>query len=386
MGADKTTIRITKELEDVRPNMGATTGGRPTSNYSWSGGFFWLKGQFKQTRIADITADAPRGSRTITLSKAPNVTVGQRVEVQLTDDENKSLLNYLYADDPDNTSQFTKTVKPRMVARVAAIDQNTVTLDRPLWLDIKTKWAPILQTFEPSVSEVGIENLTIQFPVKPYAGHFTELGMNAIAMNGVADCWAKNIKIVNADSGLFLTGINCTADGVTIESHRQPDPATDTVGHHAITMGRDCLLTNFSMNAKHIHDITVSNLATGNVVKNGTSVSLNLDHHKRAPYQNLFTNIDAGDGRRLWQCGGGADLGRNCGTRATFWNIRAEHPIAPPPAPFAPNSITMVGIHSNSPDQQILTGTWFEVIPPDQLHPQDLHAAQLKQRLKRKAR
>ena len=42
-GATQTILFCPKVLEDVRPDMGATTTGDPTSNYSWSGGFIWRK-------------------------------------------------------------------------------------------------------------------------------------------------------------------------------------------------------------------------------------------------------------------------------------------------------------------------------------------------------
>ena len=48
-GPGKTVIYCPRTLEDVRPNMGATTSGKPTSNYSWSGGFIWVKGKFSNT-------------------------------------------------------------------------------------------------------------------------------------------------------------------------------------------------------------------------------------------------------------------------------------------------------------------------------------------------
>ena len=37
-GPQLTVLYVPKPLESIRPNMGATTTGQPTSNYSWSGG------------------------------------------------------------------------------------------------------------------------------------------------------------------------------------------------------------------------------------------------------------------------------------------------------------------------------------------------------------
>jgi hypothetical protein len=57
----KTVLHFTNELEDVRPNMGDTSSGRPTSSYSWSGGFLWVKGSNRAKTIAPIISEPKRG-------------------------------------------------------------------------------------------------------------------------------------------------------------------------------------------------------------------------------------------------------------------------------------------------------------------------------------
>lgn len=381
-GPEKTVLHILTELQDVRPNMGTTTSGRPTSNYSWSGGFLWLQGRINQSRLAQIITPAARGSHTLILDKEVNLKAGQRVQVAMKDNAQKSLLNYLYSGDPGDTAKINRPVHVAMVSRVLSVAGKTIILERPLWFDVRPEWKPQLMTFQPTVSEVGIEDLAIEFPVKPYAGHFTERGMNGIAMTRVADCWVRNVRISNSDSGLFL-GTSCTAKGLVLDSQRTPDAKHNSTGHHGISLGRDCLLVNFDIRTRFIHDITVGNLNTGNVVKNGSAVSLSLDHHKRAPYQNLFCNLDVGDGKRLWNCGGGAQLGKHCGARTTFWAIRSQQPVGWPPDRFGPDSMTLVGFNSTADSVLSPDGRWFEIIDPYRIKPADLHAAQLTRRLAR---
>jgi len=78
------------------------------------------------------------------------------------------------------------------------------------------------------------------------------------------------------------------------------------------TGGNDNLFSNFDFQTKFIHDITLPRM-TGNVHSNGRGVDLCLDHHRYALYENLFTNIDLGEGNGVWKCGGGADLRAHCG-------------------------------------------------------------------------
>ncbi len=381
-GPDKTVIIMTKELEDVKPNMGHNLGGRPCSMYSWSGGFIWVKGNIEKEKITSITADTKRGLNELAVLSSVKLLKGQRITIQLTDDKQKSLLNHLYANDTGNTEKISHPVKIQMINSIAEIRGDKVILKRPLRYDIQKSWSPIIKTFSPDVKEVGIEDLSIKFPVKPYKGHFTERGMNGIAMNDVSDCWVKNIRISNCDSGIILKeGIFCTVDGLVIDSERRFTKRT--TGHHGVTLGIDCLVNDFDFKTHFIHDFTVGKLVSGNVIKNGKGINLSLDHHKTAPNENLFCNLDAGDGSEIWRCGGGPKIGKHCGTGETFWRIKARKKIQWPPEKFGPDRINLIGITTDAESIKNLNGKWLEAIPPEKLLPIDLHEAQLKKRLQK---
>ena len=89
-------------------------------------------------------------------------------------------------------------------------------------------------------------------------------------------------------------------------------------GYHGIQFNDDDnLATRFRFDTKFIHDFTVLRCA-GNVISAGSGVDLSFDHHKYAPYANLFTDIDVGAGHRTWKCGGGANLERLLARARTF--------------------------------------------------------------------
>ena len=382
-GADSTTLVIPAQLEDVRPNMGATTSGQPTSNYSWSGGFVWAQGRLGVGAPRAITSSARYGERSFTVASAEGLAVGQRVQVSVNDDDERSLLDHLYAGQPGDTREVRKAISARFVSRIAAVDGERLTLERTLRFDLRPEWRPTLGVYEPTVSEVGVEHLAFEFPSRPYGGHFTERGANAIAMTGVADCWVRDVVVRNADSGLFVTGDFCTVRGLVLESAREP--SRGAAGHHGVTLGTDVLLEDFDFRTHFIHDVTLSYGHAGNVVKNGRGVNLSLDHHKRANHSNLFCNLDAGDGAELWRCGGGASLGRNTGARATFWAIRTARLVAWPPREFGPDRMNLVGLHTEAKTIRDADGRWFEAFAPETLEPADLHAAQLARRLAARA-
>lgn len=380
---DETVLYFPTPLNDIEPNMGATTSGRPTSNYSWSGGFFWVRGNFRSKEITEIAQPAERGAKTVVVRDAAGLSAGQEIEIRLSDDEDDTLAVHLYTGDPRTAiSQLKSRTRASLVTRITAVDGDRIEIDRPLRFDIRPEWSPRILRFDPTVTEVGIENLTFRFPNRPYEGHFTELGYNAFAIAGAAHCWVRNVRIQDADSGGFVSGKFNTIEGLLVESQRQKDEQRQATGHHGVHFGGDDnLCTNFDLRTHFVHDLGVSHCA-GNVYSNGRGVNLAFDHHKRAPYENLYTNIHAGTGAEVWRCGGGRDLGAHCGARGTFWNIRADNPMPFPPENFGPWSINVVGLYTNAPGLTSPEGHWLETIPPEKLRPQNLHKAQRDRRLR----
>ena len=380
-GADRTFLFFPVPLNDIAPKWSATTEGRRTSDYSWAGGLVWFKGTERGQALATVTAAAKRGDTSLRVSSTNQFKPGLRIQIFLTDTADKSLTAELYSGDPGNTDKMSE-VRVSFVAKVTGVEAGAVHFDRPLRWDVRLAWQPRISAFAPSVTESGVEQLCFEFPNTPYLGHFTEVGYNAVAINNAADCWVRDIRILNCDSGLFPRGHFCTIQGVVFESARQVERERGATGHHGVNFeGDDNFLRDFDFRTKFMHDITVDHHAAGNVCAQGKGVDICFDHHKDAPYENLFSDIDIGLGTRPWQCGGGADLGKNTGARATFWNIRARKPLSYPPSGFGPPSMNLVGVRTEAPGAKQLTGRWFETIPPEALSPPELHAAQLARRL-----
>ena len=384
-GADKTILFFPSPLNDVKPNWGATTTGERTSNYSWSGGFVWFQGSLGESPLASVTTDSKRGAFSLAVSDTTKLHVGERVEIYEQDNPDNSLADELYSGDPGDTKNLDGTSRISLVCHITKINGSQITIDRPLRCAFQLRWHPQVRSFQPTVSESGVENLCFEFPNKPYGGHFTELGYNAVAFEGVSDCWARNLVISNADSGLFPGGDFCTLQNIVLISSRPPDKALRCTGHHGINFeGNDNLYTGFDYRTRFIHDISVDHCASGNVIAAGWGIDLCFDHHECAPIENLFTDIDAGAGTRLWSCGGGVGLGKHCGARGTFWNIRAAKPQKNPPASFGTPSMNFVALQTDLPADKGIEGPWLEAISPDKIIPQDIHAAQLARRLAEK--
>jgi hypothetical protein len=314
-----------------------------------------------------------------------SLTLGQTVLVVVREAPDHSLKTWLYAGDPGDIAKG-KQLDTKMLMRVVAIQGSRVKFDRPLRFETQPQWQPEIRSFQPTVTESGIEELGFEFPNVQYRGHFKEHGFNAVELRQVTNCWVRNLAVHNGDMGVNVVACNNTIEGVTITAEKTRGFAdagvADCTGHHGIQCknAEDNLVTHFDFRTSYVHDLSVEH-ASGNVFAQGRGADLNFDHHKDTPYENLFTDIDCGKGGRVWRCGGGASLGRQSAGWETFWNIRAANAIDAPPPGWGVKTMNFVGLHTKRPTVLEPEGTWFEAVAPAQLQPRNLHAAQLQQRM-----
>ena len=379
-GAGQTVFTFTKNLETLEPRPVKNDGGTPTIDWSWGGGFLMIGDQVKHGKVTRVTAPAERGANRLTL-EMPSFKAGDEVTLTVYDTPDKSLLKYLYHDQTGNLSGLNHW-QCHQIFRVRAVNGNQITLDRGLRFEVRSEWRATLEPFRPTVTDVGIEGITFEFPAVPYAGHFKEVGWNPVAIHAsAAHCWLKDLVIRNGDNGPFVEGAAfCTLENIRITADPQRRGKDGTCGHHGITLeGQDCLCTNFAIQTEFIHDITVQS-AMGCVFASGRAVNLDMDHHRWASYENLFTDIDAGLGKRLFQSSGGGQRGLHTGAGETFWNIRSSS-LVPWPTDFGPDLINIIGLPMSDPQTLDANGRWLENFSPGQLQPRDLHAAMLAKRL-----
>ena len=232
----------------------------------------------------------------------------------------------------------------------------------------------------------GIRDITIRFPVSLYGGHnFHERAYDAIGFaNNARNGWVSDVKIINADLGIW---IERSAHHITAQKWELafgPVRAAQKIsGHHGINAyGGYNLFQDFFVNGKYVHDLSVeSNNSIFNVFRNGKGKDLCIDHHNHDQSHNLFTNLDAGEGTRLYTSGG-KQTPRGVSFHETYWNITArnnnmnycdQHNSAA----LQSRDNVAVGIKTQRPsDTANAYGNWFETIDPAALRPKDLYEAQ----------
>jgi hypothetical protein len=230
-------------------------------------------------------------------------------------------LNNQYNNDPILYLQNLFQLKAKVVKQVG----NVVTLDRTLPLDIKTKWNPRVAVINmnATLQNCGIENVKIRMNGLAYPGHFNSNGSNAIWLNKALNCWVKNVECIDVDLGLVLNeAYYCTFDAIAMNVSLR-NKTTDT-GHHAFWCNErssDNLFSNLIINTTFIHDISVEGVANGNVFSKCVGDNINLDHHRGAPYSNVFTEMNLGRGTRIFGSSGSWYRGPHTGIYTTVWNL-----------------------------------------------------------------
>jgi hypothetical protein len=386
-GETKTILAFTRGLQEIQPTKATTGSGFPTNQWSWSGGIITLgKAGRENRRRTGIVNEAQKGSSILEMAAGFDLAVGDSCTVRLVDPRDNSLINYLYAGRPGDISRIKdRRLSISQPVTIARIDGRTVQIDQPLRFDCRREWKPTLARILNPSQEIGISDLSIRFFQREYRGHWQEDGMNGLAINGMNN-WARNIRIQHCDSGVFLSGTWNTVEGLVIESARQAHRSGMT-GHHGITVqGSACLVSRFHIDTRFYHDVTVSSGSIGNVFSDGRGVDMSIDHHRYAPYHNLFTEIHTGAGNRVWASGGTRGKGLHTATGATFWNIDSEKQFKLPRADFGPAGLIFVGVNAGAlSEAEIPEGWHYEHIAPASLQPQNLYRAQLQKRLSRGA-
>ncbi|KAL4434078.1 hypothetical protein ABPG75_000519 [Micractinium tetrahymenae] len=306
-----------------------------------------------------------------------------------------SLDAYLYGDNLVDSGtpsdMFPDVDRLRMPFRVVAKGDGWVEVDRPLPIDLRLGWKPAIYPWAPTVQHSGIEDLTIQFKWDTYDEHEDTKGYNAIAVYDAANLWVKNVHIIDSTNGVFASGTEfVTLQNISFQATKPRQgrgaAASPVDGHHALAFGHDCynLMTGFCLPAtRFYHDVSLDALTHLSVVRGGSGLDLNMDTHRAATHNNLFTNLDIGMGTRPWESGGAKWRGAHCGANTTWWGIYSSNASAPLPAlPDCTHGpyLNWVGRFRSNVTAGLCAATRWTVQPAPagtgQLAPADLFAAQ----------
>ncbi|MCC5806078.1 MAG: fibronectin type III domain-containing protein [Opitutales bacterium] len=364
-GPEATTIRFPNDLDHA---IGTFIDGNGNTHWFWQGGLLWmgpaaqLRRDFRLNtsheganmgvdtgtwwpeapanlgfigkRVAEVTGDHPEGAFTLEVDDASHLREGAYFRLVYKNaaasgdyDLYKDMVghplmhtfNWAGAGAMNSRHQWVWPV------RIARIEGNLVTLDQPLRLRTRAKWEVAFETMGEIISESGVEDLTIELTSAPNLpdAHSHDVRHNALYLTKTVNCWVRNVDIVNAQNGIM------TRSTKHIEL-RDVRILGDVRLHHGISVvrGHDNLITDFVMEPRISHGISIEDMASGNVFRRGNmglgtdSGGGSFDSHRYMSFDILRTDIHVLNS--IGRPGGNNNTGPLVGRRVVHWNIRGN--------------------------------------------------------------
>lgn len=350
-GSGRTKLVATRHLTELIGPYGSRYGG-DKSSWSWAGGLIWLcpEGRYEdltaairagawpfegwtgnrrdQWRTLTTVRPARRGDRQVVVDEPSAVRRGDLVLLRLADDHAHTLLRHMAGDGPgpaayawDDKTKLLSYVPYEWPVRVMGVRGRTVTLERPLPLDVRPEWDPRLTTHVGALTDCGVEGLTLEAVEAPQQPHLLDKGFNGVTFQCAYDCWADDVTVRHVDNGFGLVAASaCTLRRTRVAGRGAHHPYFCREGSH------DNLVEDFTVERRttpappgtQLHGINVEGLSSHNVWSRGEMEAGTFDTHRGMPFGNVRTQIRVhNDGRH----GGDASAGPLYGARFTHWNI-----------------------------------------------------------------
>lgn len=338
--------------------------------------FILFIAETQERELTRVTSSARRGDRVLDVASAAGLKPGQMVTLVVRDDGRHSFWEHLHNGQvPFDGQEHREDIE--WPVRIAAVDGRRISLGQPLRFDVRQEWRPVLTTYTP-VEEVGLERMQLRLAGTPGYSHDGDAmdgqGWKAVAFAKALNGWARDLVVENAEDGIsVLEGSKwITVQDVVIRGFP---------GHHGLNAFHafDNLFARFEVRAAMAHELGVSTQAAGNVFMSGgdggvAREQFNLDHHRRAPFENLFTDIAARNVTA--DSGGSSDAGPHSAARSVFWNVAPGHGLHVDRAWWGAIHATVVGtLHpSIGGAERSGQGPWYE--PVEGLAPRNLYLAQ----------
>ena len=332
-------------------------GSVPADQAARSGATIAVIGPENEQQITTVTADILRGQTLVRVADSSGLAAGQDVVIALEDpliDETNPdpikadisvQLTSPFQLTADQTDTFGKASRDyTWIVKISEVlDSNTVRLFKPARFDLFARYKPRITSFS-GICEVGIENLLIESswpgdyqhhkPYKDQTGTVIRTAKeqdylwNGIWISHVVDSWVKNVTFRDLTQGTIIShSANCTLQNLRFDGKD---------GHAGVTIGRsnDILLAQADFYARLVHPVTLTMMASGNVVTNSTShyegrndatgTDAVIDFHGIFPFENLFDKLTG-----FYVCpGGDMSVLPHAGVRNVFWNIRAPETMS----------------------------------------------------------
>ncbi|ARR74956.1 putative dihydrofolate reductase [Mimivirus AB-566-O17] len=317
---DNTILSFPSDLTDLFGN----TYPKGRSQYAFGTNFFEFVGKNDGIELAKVTGHKNKGNNWIQCDSTSNFKPGQWIKIIQKNNSSDDLDRILYGN--DSTLYYGNSKMSAIVLnQINEVKGTGFSLVYPLVMTINPDCDPRVYSHESQVC--GLENLSFLGKDSKSGGHFEGTGNNFVLFKRVYKGYINNVIFHNADIGLTLSDcISNTINNVRFTSKEESGKRYGRRGHHGLWIngGGYNLISKFRFDCEFVHDISVEGCTVCNVFEDGLGVNLNFDHHRAAPYGNLFTDINVGYGSRYYSSSGNPNRGAHSGQYTTFWGIRSN--------------------------------------------------------------
>jgi hypothetical protein len=344
--------------------------GRIYSPFSWTGGIVWtrLPAPKAPEKLTEALSGR-RGDHRLRVANGLRIRPGIEIRIDWYNrmgDDSPILRHVFGLEGRKFGDRLAKHPDESIVSEevtVMSVDGSDVVLKEPLLHDVRPEWQ-VEVTSIARLANVGIEHLTVELPNVPYAGHHHEQGFNPFYLTDLSHSWMKDVRIVNADSGVLTDdSSHLTFDRLRVEGRE---------GHYGIHLGsvHEALVRNFEIDAEERHSLSFNTQSHASVFSHGTIRRATLDQHRGANHQNLFDDIADVEDRaksNLFEHGGADYWGPTHGAFNTFWNVRIDFVGRAGPSAAVPlggvddaGPARIVGLVANAPLDVRYAGAYVE--------------------------
>lgn len=354
-GSARTTLYATRSLTELIGVYGSRYGGTKSA-WSWAGGLIWLAPKARWDSLVGAIKEkawpfegwtgnrrdewetltpiepARQGSWRVKVADPSRLHPGALVLLRLADDPAHTLLQHMAGGGPgpaayswEDKTKLLSYVPYEWPVRVARVHGRTVTLQRPLPLDLRPEWQPQFTTHVRELTGAGVEGLTLRMIPTPQSEHLLDKGYNGVVLQCAYDCWVDDVRVHDVDNGFGLVAASsCTLRRTRVGGRGEHHPYFCREGSH------DNLVEDFTIEERtvpapagtQLHGINVEGLSSYNVWSRGDMRMGTFDSHRGLPFANVRTDITVDNNGRH---GGDGSAGPLFGARFTHWNVRVTN-------------------------------------------------------------
>lgn len=256
--------------------------------------YVFVSGEEADHKLADVVADARRGTHTIEVSSTSGLYIGKRVMLQMKNNNPELVKQEVapYEVLPEWTDLVTGGVQVTAYHQVQRIQGNLVTFKEPLLYPIESQWGWTLHEHSHKVGS-GVEDIAFVGNFKePFVHHLNathDSGFKMLTFLRQVNGWIRRCRFTDVSEAVSVQ----RSANVSVYSCR----VTGNQGHSAIRSEASSriFIGNVEDVAGQYHSMGVSKTAIGTVLwRNKTAAHTCFEAHSYQPRVTLFDACSGG--------------------------------------------------------------------------------------------